>query len=254
MHQKISILLSLLLLISTLLLAKEAAEFTASSHFDSVIEKTLFTATRPSTSSEASNQFTIVLDPGHGGNDPGKIAADGTLEKDINLAIVFKLKQYLEASDIQVVMTRTTDDGLYDPGASNKKAQDMKARVALIEESKADLTVSIHQNSYSDSRIHGAQIFYYSGSPASKRLAENLQNILVSDLDPDNHRKAKANDDYYMLKKTTCPTVIVECGFMSHPAEAALLKSEDYQDQIAWVLHMGIVQYLNNCSQAKSAA
>lgn len=189
--------------------------------------------------------FTVIIDSGHGGKDPGKIAADGTLEKDINLAIALKLQTYLEAADIEVIMTRTTDIGLYDPNASNKKVQDMKNRIALMEESSADLVVSIHQNSYSDSSIHGAQVFYYTTSPAGKALAESLQNILVAELDPDNHRKAKANDSYYLLKKTTKPIVIVECGFLSNPDEAALLKTDSYQDTLAWVLHLGILQHLN---------
>ncbi len=225
-QKSLTAIMSLLLLCSMVLLSRETALYVSGR----MAEK---------------KDLTVVIDSGHGGNDPGKIAADGTLEKDINLAIALKLQQYLEAADITVVMTRTADQGLYDPDASNKKVQDMKNRVALMEESDADLAVSIHQNSYSDSAIHGAQVFYYTTSTASKSLAETLQSILVSDLDPDNHRQAKANDSYYLLQKTTCPIVIVECGFLSNPGEAALLKSEGYQDQLAWVLHLGILQYLN---------
>ena len=225
-QKSLTIVMTLLLLCSMVLLSREAA---------------LYVSGRMAVQKD----ITVVIDSGHGGNDPGKITADGTYEKDINLAIALKLQQYLEAADITVVMTRTTDEGLYDPNASNKKVQDMKNRVALMEESDADLAISIHQNSYSDSSIHGAQVFYYATSTASKSLAETLQEILISDIDPDNHRQAKANDSYYLLKKTTCPIVIVECGFLSNPDEAALLKSESYQDRLAWVLHMGILQYLN---------
>ncbi len=225
-YQYLTTIMSLLLLCSMVLLSRETALYVSGR----MAEK---------------KDISVVIDSGHGGNDPGKIAADGTLEKDINLAIALKLQQYLEAADITVIMTRTTDEGLYDPAASNKKVQDMKNRVALMEESDADLVVSIHQNSYSDSSIHGAQVFYYTTSTASKALAEQLQRILISDLDSDNHRQAKANDSYYLLKKTTCPIVIVECGFLSNPNEAALLKSASYQDQLAWVLHLGILQYLN---------
>lgn len=226
-QKSLTAIMSLLLLCSMVLLSRETALYVSGR----MAEK---------------KDVTVVIDSGHGGNDPGKIAADGTLEKDINLAIALKLQQYLEAADITVIMTRTTDEGLYAPDASNKKVQDMKNRVALMEESDADLAVSIHQNSYSDSAIHGAQVFYYTTSTASKSLAETLQSILVSNLDPDNHRQAKANDSYYLLKKTACPIVIVECGFLSNPGEAALLKSEGYQDQLAWVLHLGILQYLNS--------
>ena len=225
-HKWLVTIMSLLLLCSMVLLSREVALYVSGK----MTEK---------------KAVTVVIDSGHGGTDPGKIAADGTYEKDINLAIALKLQQYLEAADITVVMTRTTDEGLYDPETSNKKVQDMKNRVALMDESNAALAVSIHQNSYSDSSIHGAQVFYYTTSTSSKSLAETLQGILVSDLDPDNHRQAKANDSYYLLKKTSCPIVIVECGFLSNPNEAALLKSESYQDQLAWVLHLGILQYLN---------
>lgn len=226
----LSAVMSLLLLCSMVLLSREAAQYVAGK----MVEK---------------KGITVVIDSGHGGNDPGKIAADGTQEKDLNLAIALKLQKYLEAADIKVIMTRTTDEGLYDPDASNKKVQDMKNRIALMEESNADLVVSIHQNSYSDSAIHGAQVFYYTTSAASKTLAETLQSILIADLDRTNHRQAKANDSYYLLKKTTLPIVIVECGFLSNPDEAALLKSDSYQEELAWVLHLGILQYINQQEQ-----
>jgi N-acetylmuramoyl-L-alanine amidase len=142
-------------------------------------------------------------------------------------------------------MTRTTDAGLYDENSSNKKAQDMKNRVSLMNDCNADVVVSIHQNSYSDSTIHGAQVFYYTTSTAGKELAHILQESLTTNLDSANHRKEKANDNYYLLKKVQSPIVIVECGFLSNPSEAALLSSAGYQDQIAWILHMGILQYLN---------
>lgn len=226
-HKILSWVMSVLLLCSMVLLSRETALYVTG------------------TASKQKSTFTVVIDSGHGGNDPGKIAADGTLEKDINLAIALKLQTYLEAADVHVIMTRTTDSGLYAENASNKKVQDMKNRIALMEESNANLIVSIHQNSYSDSAIHGAQVFYYATSTSGKNLAEALQNILVKNLDPKNHRQAKANDSYYLLKKTTKPIVIVECGFLSNPTEAALLKSDSYQDEIAWVLHLGILQQLN---------
>lgn len=226
-HKCISALMSVLLLCSMVLLSREAALYVTGK----MTEK---------------KNITVVIDSGHGGMDPGKIAADGTPEKDLNLSIALKLQKYLEAADIRVVMTRTEDMGLYDENAPNKKVQDMKNRIALMEECNADLTVSIHQNSYSDSAIHGAQVFYYTTSADSKALAETLQELLIRDLDPANHRQAKANDTYYLLKKTSCPTVIVECGFLSNPEEAAKLKSDSYQEELAWVLHLGILQYLNS--------
>lgn len=187
----------------------------------------------------------VVLDAGHGGIDPGKIGINQALEKDLNLAITLRVKEYLEAQDVQVVLTRETEDGLYDADASNKKVQDMKRRIEIIEQTAPDLTVSIHQNSYPEEYVNGAQVFYYTGSREGQKVAELLQKSLVERLDPDNHRQVKANDSYYLLKKTSTPIVIVECGFLSNSAEAAKLCDEDYQDRVAWAIHMGVLQYLN---------
>lgn len=187
----------------------------------------------------------VVIDAGHGGNDPGKIGINGAEEKDINLQIAEKVKKYLEASDIKVVMTRESDEGLYDADASNKKVQDMKRRIELIDEVSPDVTVSIHQNSYPEEYVHGAQVFYYTGSRQGQELAEAVQRQLVGKVDPENKRQIKGNDSYYLLKRTGIPIVIVECGFLSNSAEAEKLCDEEYQDYVAWAIHMGILQYLN---------
>ena len=190
-------------------------------------------------------QVCIVLDAGHGGDDPGKIGINGSLEKDINLAITQKVKMYLEANDIKVVMTREDENGLYDAGASNKKVQDMKRRIAIMEEVQPLATVSIHQNSYTEEYVNGAQVFYHKDSKAGEELAALLQESLKETLNPENHRQIKANDSYYLLKKTQIPTVIVECGFLSNSREAQLLSTEEYQDKVAWAIHMGILQFMN---------
>lgn len=192
----------------------------------------------------AQEQVCIVLDAGHGGDDPGKIGINGSLEKDINLAIAHKVKTYLEANDIKVVMTREDDAGLYDANAENKKVQDMKRRIAIMEEVQPLATVSIHQNSYTEEYVNGAQVFYYKDSKDGEALAALLQESLREHLNPENHRQMKANDSYYLLKKTQIPTVIVECGFLSNNREAALLSDEEYQDKVAWAIHMGIMQFL----------
>lgn len=187
----------------------------------------------------------VVIDAGHGGDDPGKVGINGAKEKEVNLAIAEMVKKYLEANDVRVVMTRETDEGLYDAGASNKKVQDMKARIAIIDETKPDITVSIHQNSYPEEYVHGAQVFYYTGSASGQKLAESIQQQLVDKVDPENKRQVKANDSYYLLKKTGIPIVIVECGFLSNSEEAEKLCDEEYQEQVAWAIHMGILRYLN---------
>ncbi|MBO5474679.1 MAG: N-acetylmuramoyl-L-alanine amidase [Lachnospiraceae bacterium] len=188
----------------------------------------------------------VVIDAGHGGADPGKVGVDGSLEKDINLQIARKLQTFLAMEDVDAVLTRESDAGLYDENASNKKVQDMKNRVAIIEEKKPALTVSIHQNSYHEEYVHGAQAFYYAGSEKSKELAERIQQVMALELDKDNTRQAKANDSYYLLKKTSSPIVIVECGFLSNYEEAQKLSSDIYQEKVAWAIQLAILQYLNS--------
>lgn len=122
----------------------------------------------------------VVIDSGHGGNDPGKIGVDGSLEKEINLQIAKRLKAYLEASDVNVIMTREDDRGLYSESDSHKKMADMRNRCALINEAEPDLVVSIHQNSYHQEAIFGGQVFYYKTSVQGKRLAETCRNGLTS--------------------------------------------------------------------------
>lgn len=190
----------------------------------------------------------VVIDAGHGGTDPGKVSVDGSLEKDINLEIAKKLQQFLVMEDVDVVLTRESDEGLYDENTSNKKVQDMKRRVQIIEEKKPALTVSIHQNSYHEEYVHGAQVFYYANSEKSKELAERIQQVMTLELDKDNTRQAKANDSYYLLKKTSSPIVIVECGFLSNYEEAQKLSSDLYQEKVAWAVHLAVLQYLNSQS------
>lgn len=227
----LGIIMAAVLLVSMYFVARESAAYVSS---DKVIpEKT------------GREQRCVVIDAGHGGADPGKVGINGALEKDINLQIAGLLKKFLEAEDIKVVMTRTDENGLYDESASNKKVQDMKKRIAIIEEAQPEIVVSIHQNSYHEEYVHGAQVFYYNGSATGKRLAEMIQKRFVINVDPENKREAKANDSYYLLKKTSRPIVIVECGFLSNRQEAERLNSPIYQEKTAWAVHMGILQYLN---------
>ncbi len=198
---------------------------------------------------EKSNMPVVVVDAGHGGIDPGKVGINGALEKDVNLQIARLLKMFLEANDIKVVMTREDDEGLYDPEAENKKVQDMKRRISLIEECNPILVISIHQNSYPEEYVNGAQVFYYNGSEEGLALAEKLQKQLVKTLNPENRRQIKANDSYYLLKKTAKPIVITECGFLSNHAEAEKLTDPLYQEKVAWALHLGVLQYINEKEQ-----
>lgn len=189
---------------------------------------------------------TVVIDSGHGGYDPGKESSDGILEKDINLKIAYELKELLEQSGVTVVMTRTDDNGLYQESDANKKIADMKKRCSIIDECKADIVVSIHQNSYQSPEVRGAQVFYYKHSAEGKKLAQFLQKSFKENLDPDNKRQEKADSTYYMLLHTSAPTVIAECGFLSNPQEAAKLNTPEYQKQVAAALYSGIIEYFTN--------
>lgn len=194
-------------------------------------------------------KYTIVLDSGHGGVDPGKVGVNKVYEKDINLSIAKLLKEHLEQNDCRVIMTRNSDEGLYEESDSNKKMADMRRRVEIIDESEADLIVSIHQNSFLQASSRGAQVFYQVSSEQGKLLAEQIQNSLIQEVDPENHRQAKSNADYYLLQKTKDTMVIVECGFLSNPEEAELLCDPEYQRKIARAITLGILEYLGNRGQ-----
>lgn len=190
-------------------------------------------------------KIVIALDAGHGGFDPGKVGVNQALEKDINLAITLELRELLEKKGYQVVMTRETDTGLYSEGDSNKKRADMNKRVSVINESGASIAISIHQNSFSQESSHGVQVFYHQQSEEGKNLALVMQKTIKEILDDGNHREAKSNDSYYMLRQTQCPLVIVECGFLSNWKEAGLLITEEYQKKMAEAIFAGMEAYLN---------
>ena len=187
----------------------------------------------------------IVLDPGHGGSDPGMIGIDGLKEKEFNLAIGMKLKKALEDYGYQVVMTRETDTGLYDEDSQNKKAQDMQKRILLIQKVDPVLTVSIHQNSYEDPAVKGPQVFYYRDSAQGEALAKKIQEKLNENLEVERPREIKGNTTYYLLKRSPGVLNIVECGFLTNPEEAAMLSHEEYQQKVAEAVADGVVQYMN---------
>lgn len=182
---------------------------------------------------------TVVIDAGHGGADPGKVGINKAEEKDINLKIAKKVKKILEKKGIKVIMTREDDTMLAKNRNGSKKVQDMKERVKLINGAVPEFAVSIHQNSYHDEAIHGAQVFYYKHSSEGEQLAAVMQKALLS-IDKDNRRQPKADDTYYLLKRTEVPTIIVECGFLSNPEEAEKLVTDEYQKQVAEAIVKGI--------------
>ena len=186
----------------------------------------------------------VVIDSGHGGSDPGKVGINEVLEKDINLKISKQVEKELKNKGYQVVMTREKDQMLAGETSGNSKIQDMKARVDLINEKAPGLAVSIHQNSYPSSDVHGAQVFYPQGSEKSKQLADHIQSALIKGLDPNNHREAKANAEYYLFRDNPYPIVIVECGFLSNPEELKALQDDGYQKKAVQCILDGIESYL----------
>lgn len=182
---------------------------------------------------------TIVIDPGHGGWDPGKTAG-GIRESDINLKIALKLKRLIEGSGGYAILTRYNNNAL-----GNTKSIDMKERMEITKKNNADVFISIHLNSFPQSKYFGAQTFYYSGSKSGKILAEAIQGQLIKILDRGNKRQAATSDSYYVLKNTVVPAVIVECGFMSNPEEYKLLQDDEYQEKIAWAIYLGINIYFD---------
>ena len=127
----------------------------------------------------------------------------------------------------------------------------MKQRVSIIEQTAPALTVSIHQNSYPDAKIKGAQVFYHTITPEAEDVASIVQEQLRT-VDPTNTRQIKENDTYFMLKNTQVPTIIVECGFLTNPDEAAKLTQEDYQDQLAQAICEGIIKWMNGNGESEA--
>lgn len=150
----------------------------------------------------------------------------------------------MEEAGYRVVQTRETEDGLYDADQANKKAQDMQRRVAIIAEENPLVTISIHQNSYSDPAVSGPQVFYYEHSAEGEKLAKAIQDCLNEQLEIARPRVQKGNTTYYILKRSASTTVIVECGFLSNPDEEVLLQDETYQDRVAQAICDGVLAYL----------
>ena len=184
------------------------------------------------------NQRAIVIDAGHGGFDPGKVARDGTQEKEINLAISKKLSAFLEQGGAIVEPTRVSDEAL-----SDSKRDDLKQRANIANDKNIDMFISIHQNSFPKGNVKGAQVFYYKESENGERLATAIQNRLKEVVDISNERVPKENSNYYVLKQVKIPSVIVECGFLSNDDENSKLTSDEYQEKIAWAIYMGILDY-----------
>ena len=190
----------------------------------------------------------VIIDAGHGGEDSGAVG-DGIYEKDLNLAIAQELEQMLRAAGIETRLTRSEDILLYDRNSDyqgHKKAQDMAARLAIAQEYKDAIFISIHMNHFSQSKYRGLQVYYSPNSPLSAQLANEIQSTVAANLQPDNTRKTKCSDSgIYLLEKIELPCVLVECGFLSNPEECALLATEQYRSRLCMTLCASVLSYID---------
>lgn len=196
--------------------------------------------------SPAPKCYTVVIDAGHGGRDGGASADDdGTMEKDLNLAVAKKLQALLETANVRVVMTRESDIELADPTSDHKKRDDLNARLAIAEEAENAIFISIHMNKFPVEKYSGLQVYYSPNNEKSARLAGQIQSDSTA-LIPANDRKIKAADEnIFLLHHMEIPAVLVECGFLSNYEEKELLKTDSYQKKLAVCLYASILQYLN---------
>lgn len=202
------------------------------------------------TTGQAGNK-TVLLDPGHGGEDPGAVSDySGIKESTINLYIAKKVKEFLEAEQYKVLMTREEDRLEYTPettSVTKKRFQDLVRRKKMMDEAGADIVVSIHLNKF-DPKWSGAQVFFARGSTEGQKLAVAIQKSLRENLDPNNKREAlvkgKPNEPpIIILRDPKTTTAVVECGFLSHVEEEKLLATTEYQDKLAYAISQGVIQY-----------
>lgn len=199
----------------------------------------------PAAASPATGRV-IVLDAGHGGEDPGAIGRDGTYEKDLNLSITLDVGRLLTEMGYTVVYTRTEDKLLYKESENIKglrKISDLKNRCAVAAEYPEALFVSLHMNSFGDGRYSGLQVYYSEENGESSILAEAVQTEVRTVLQTENRRKTKPGKDIYVLEHTACPSILIECGFISNPDECEKLKNEEYRRRLAFAIVTGLVNY-----------
>lgn len=182
-------------------------------------------------------EHTVVIDAGHGGIDGGATSCTGVLESYINLEIALRLEDFFHFMGYDTVMIRRVDESVYTQGntIASQKVSDLKERVRIVNETPGAILISIHQNSFSDSKYRGAQVFF-APTAGSRELARRLQSDFVLHLNPGSNRKAKKADSIYLMQQIQCPGVLIECGFLSNPQEEAMLRSREYQLKLCGVI------------------
>lgn len=194
----------------------------------------------------------VVIDAGHGGEDPGAVGADGVYEKNLNLDIAFELGKALSDKGYAVVYTRTEDKLLYLDSENIRglrKISDLKNRCKIAAEYPNAMFISIHMNSFGDSRYSGLQVYYSEKNEESKMLASNIQASVKSVLQQDNKRVIKPGRDMYLLENVENVAVLVECGFLTNAEECEKLSEKEYQKQLSSAIVCGIIEYVNSISK-----
>ncbi len=190
---------------------------------------------------------TIIIDPGHGGEDGGATSCTGKLESAYNLEISLRLNDLFRLLGFDTTIIRTEDTSIYTNGQTiaQKKISDLKERVRIVKETENALLLSIHQNNFSDSRYHGAQVFFPE-TEGSEQLAKQLQDTLIHSLNPGSSRRSKKISGVYLMEHIECTGVLIECGFLSNPREEALLRDPDYQKKLCCVIAATVNGFLSN--------
>lgn len=188
----------------------------------------------------------FIIDAGHGGVDGGATSCTGKLESAFNLEISHRLNDLLIFLGYDTKMIRTTDISVYTKGETiaQKKVSDLKERVRICNETENGILLSIHQNTFSDSRYSGAQVFYTT-TDGSETLAKQTQDAFLKTLNPGSNRKAKKADGIYLMEHISCPGILIECGFLSNAEEEAKLRSEEYQKKLCCVIAATAAMYAN---------
>ena len=189
----------------------------------------------------------IILDAGHGGEDPGAIGVTGVYEKDLNLELVLEIGKILEEKGYIVVYTRTDDKLLYNEEQNVKgirKIYDLKNRCEAANKYPDSVFVSIHMNSFGDGKYSGLQVYYSPEDEASRLLADKIQSSVRDSLQKDNNRTIKQGDGMYLLENTEPTSVLIECGFLTNQTECEKLSQKEYQKELSFSIVCGIIEYV----------
>lgn len=208
----------------------------------------------PASADISEKEQLIIIDAGHGGEDPGAVGKNGVLEKDLNLEITQRIGKILENNGFTVIYTRTEDKLLYKPEENIKgirKISDLKNRCKISLDNPEALFVSIHMNSYGSEKYSGLQVYYSEKNTESKTVADKIQNAVKASLQPNNNRKIKSGEGMYLLEHTVSPAVLIECGFLTNGEECERLKEKEYQNNLSFAIVCGIIEYVEEKNNMK---